>query len=310
MNSKSPNLAIGLGLAVILFIVCPVKTRAQERGHYLPGVYGLDCCVENPPGYFLIYLPMFYGTKAIKGPHGEDLIKLNGTVNFQVHNFILMAVPKKKIFGATYSASIDLPLVNAVIEPSRFPASFNSHNLTDLYIEPLNLTWHHDRYDLRTVYGFYPPTGKFDPNKVDNFGLGFWSHQFQAGTTARLSADHTWNASLLGTFETHTTKKGIDIRPGNDLTLEYGFGKRLFENRVNVGMAGYMEFQVSDDSGSRAILKSVHDRTFATGPEVSAEVTKMKIPVWFRYLPEYGVHARTSGHMLVFGIAVGKLSKK
>jgi len=296
-----------LSLAIVVMIGSVHPGRSQERGHYQPGAYGLDCCTENPPGYFLIYLPMFYGTKTLKGPNGETLLRVKGTVNFQVHNFILMYVPKKKILGATYSASIDLPLVNAVIQPSRLPTSFTGHGLTDLYIEPVNLTWHKDRADIRAVYGFYPPTGKYDPNKVDNFGLGFWTHQFQLGTTTRLSADHTWNASVLGTFETHTTKQGTDIRPGNDLTTEYGFGKRFMDNRVNVGIAGYMYFQVSDISGTQAILKSVHSRAFATGPEIYAEVTKLKIPVWFRYLPEYGVHARTSGHTLVFGIAVGKV---
>jgi len=297
-------------LTILLVMLAVYPARSQERGHYQPGVYGLDCCTENPAGFFVIYLPMFYGTKSIKGPHGEDLVKVNGTLNFQIHNFNFMVVPKRKVLGATYSASIDLPLVNAVIEPSRFPANFHGHGLTDLYFEPVNLTWHKDRADIRAVYGFYAPTAHFDPNRVDNFGLGFWTHQFQVGTTARLTADHTWNASVLGTFETHTTKKGTDIRPGNNLTIEYGLGKRVFENRVNLGVSGYMSFQVSDDSGTQAVLKSVHDRTFATGPEVYAEVTKLKIPVWLRYLPEYGVHARTSGHMLVLGIAVGKVLKK
>lgn len=302
------SLITKLCLAFFLMLFA-IPARPQERGHYQPGAYGLDCCVENPAGYFLIYLPMFYATKEIKGPNGGTLIKVNGTLNFQIHNFILMAVPRKKLFGATYSASIDLPLVNAVIRPNRLPDSITGHGLTDIYIEPLNLTWHKEREDIRVVYGFYPPTGKYDPNKVDNFGLGFWTHQFQLGTSARLSKDATWNASVLGTFEIATTKKGSNIRPGNYLTIEYGFGKKFWEKRVNVGVAGYMLFQVSDTSGVPAILKSVHSRTFATGPEVYAEVTKMRIPVWFRYLPEYGVHARPSGHTLVFGIAVGKVLK-
>jgi hypothetical protein len=221
-----------------------------------------------------------------------------------------MAIARKKILGATYSASIDLPLVNAVIRPDRLPSSFSGHGLTDLYVEPINLTWHKERADIKAAYGFYAPTGRYDPNQTDNFGLGFWTHQSQVGTTARLSADHTWNASLIGTLETHTTKRGKDTKPGNNFTVEYGFGKRLFENRVNVGLAGYMSFQITDDSGSQAVLRSVHDRTFATGPEISAQITKHKIPIWFRYLPEYGVRARTSGQTFVFGIGVGKVLKR
>ena len=297
-------------LTILVMMLAVYPARSQQRGHYQPGVYGLDCCVENPAGYFLIYLPMFYSTGSLKGANGQTILTINGKANFKIHNFIFMVVPKKKLLGATYSASLDLPLVNAVIRPDRLSSSFSGHGLTDIYIEPLNLTWHKEKADIRAVYGFYPPTGKYDPNAVDNFGLGFWTHQFQLGTSAKLSSDETWNASVLGTFETHTTKKGSDIRPGNDLTIEYGFGKKVWDKRVNVGMAGYMLFQVSDTSGGPVALRSVRGRTFATGPEVYAEVTKLKIPVWVRYLPEYGVHARTSGQMLVFGIAVGKVLKK
>jgi len=86
------------------------------------------------------------------------------------------------------------------------------------------------------------------------------------------------------------------VRPGNDLHFEWGIGKAL--GKIwDVGLAGYCQWQLTDDSGLDARDKSVHDRVLAVGPEVSVFIPPAKSFLSLRSLWEFGAIDRTEGHV-------------
>ena len=87
------------------------------------------------------------------------------------------------------------------------------------------------------------------------------------------------------------------MRPGNDFHFEWGIGKTLAKI-WDVGLAGYCQWQVTDDSGSDARDKSVHDRIFAVGPEVSVFIPAAKSFLSLRSLWEFEAKDRTEGQVI------------
>jgi len=87
----------------------------------------------------------------------------------------------------------------------------------------------------------------------------------------------------------------IDFAIGK--TLVRGGGTRLFQ----LGLAGYAEFQLSEDSGDQALVapRLGKDRVFALGPEVGFILPQEKLNFLVRVLPEFGAHSRTSGVTIV-----------
>lgn len=81
-------------------------------------------------------------------------------------------------------------------------------------------------------------TGDFSSDQVFNSGLGMWSQFFQLGTTYYPDKFKKWNASILSTWEICGTKLATNIRPGDQMTLEYGLGWRMFNYKLNIGVAG------------------------------------------------------------------------
>ncbi len=62
------------------------------------------------------------------------------------------------------------------------------------------------------------------------------------------------------------------------------------------GLAGYCQWQVTDDSGSDAVDKSTHDQVFDIGPEASVSLPKFKAFLNLRVLWEFDAEDRSEGN--------------
>ena len=90
----------------------------------------------------------------------------------------------------------------------------------DIFVEPITLSWHGAQHDAGVGYGFWIPSGDFDPNRPALIWKGFWSHMFTAGGTWYPDKDKTWSVSLLNRYEFHHEHQDLGIRPGQTLTLK------------------------------------------------------------------------------------------
>ena len=104
---------------------------------------------------------------------------------------------QKKILGGSYGFSVIIPAVNTRFTADAFNTSGESGGLSDIYFAPLVLGWEKGNANYTVNYGFYAPSGYFDPASPLNPGLGFWEQQIQAGMTYSIGKPKQWNTSLL-----------------------------------------------------------------------------------------------------------------
>jgi len=285
---------------VVVAVLLSTTAFAQQNGHYLQGITGLEDGSAPPPGFYVTYAPYLNLVNSVKGPDGNTLVNID--VNTVVHNMVFQMTTPKKFLGAWYGFEVIVPVVNTRLQGNEVSPSAQSAGLSDLYVAPLVLGWRKGQSTYLVEYGFYAPTGAFNPSNSFNPGLGFWEQQVQAGTTRYFDKKQLWNGSVLSTWEFNQTKSSEDLKPGPMTTFEYSFGRRLLHYSMNVGVAGYAYQKLSADSGSAvpAAVRGDLDRSFGLGPEFKYTNLKRHVSFDARYEPQFGVQSRTSGNTVVF----------
>jgi hypothetical protein len=239
-------------------------------------------------------------------PNGEAL---KGHIHINTLQIWLSNYLEKQLFGGRYGWQVNIPFTSRSAAPVFFNQSFDSpgHTLSiaDLYIEPFNLRWHWDRVDLFLAYGFFAPTGKFHRlTNTRNRGLGNWSQMATVASTFFWDSASTVSFSFYGTYEFHGRSRHLDFTAGQNLCVDFGFGKRL--GIVTVGLVGYFEMATTYDTGSGVpeIARNLKDRVAALGPEVSIEIGPLRSKLVFRYETEFAAKGRTQGNLGVVNAVV------
>ena len=289
-----------LALLVVLFFGDQVP--AQQSGHYIQGFTGLDNGTGAPPGVYVAYLPYIYDIDSLRGPQGTTLLKPDLTL--VADNVVYQATTTKKILGADYGVAVSIPIVNTRLTANFLNTNVQNAGVSDIYFAPIVLGWAKGKATYLLNYGFYAPSGQFDPNTSINSGLGFWEHQIQAGMGYSFDKKKLWNASALSTWEINQSKSGLDLTPGPMVNVEYSAGHRFDQYKINLGAAGYFYHKLSPDSGSDSTLlgTTALDRSFGIGPEFKYTNPVKHFSFDFRYEHQFGVQAKTQGDVYVIGI--------
>jgi hypothetical protein len=274
---------------------------AQETSHYPPGAEGIKAASIPGPGKYLKWYNFCYEADKLKDGRGNAV---PGAFDVDVFatapRFIWIS--GKKILGADYGWDILVPLIYTDLEIPGAGVDSSHTGMGDIFVEPLLLGWHGDRYDAVAAAGIWCPTGDFDVGSPTNAGKGFWTGMFTLGGTAYLDCEKTWSASALARYETNSERSKIAIRPGDDFHIEWGVAKNL-KKVWDVGVSGYCHWQVTDDSGAAVTYDpSIHDRFFSIGPEVQYFYQPASLSFQLRYQFEIAARDRPEGRNLVFSI--------
>jgi hypothetical protein len=156
----------------------------------------------------------------------------------------------------------------------------------DLLVQPVMLDWRGKRYDVGLYYGFWAPTGAYSEDRIANVGMGFWSQQFQA-FGAYYFDDYRKTALIVtGTYNFNSKKYDVDVTPGQSMTIEYNLSHYLTD-RVEIGVCGYDQWQITSDTGSAAQNKDVFYQIHGIGGQVSGWVIKEKFNITTKCMGEY-----------------------
>ncbi len=176
--------------ALLIVGLLPGPTAcAQQAGHYIGGATGLENGTGAPPGFYATYFPLVERVDALKGPDGATLASPN--INVVANMVAYAATMQKKILGAEYGLSVIIPVVNTRFTANLFNASAESAGLSDIYFAPVVLGWEKGNANYKLNYGFYAPSGQFDPSLPLNPGLGFGSIRYRPGQRTRLASQNS-----------------------------------------------------------------------------------------------------------------------
>lgn len=305
-----------LSLAVLSALVA-VPARAQLNGHNLRGDYGLSSGTQPEPGFWVGLLYPSYDVDTLRNRNGDEL-PFAGGLRTQAFAPWLWWVSDLEILGGKYSIFVSPSIANAALEaPVLGIDSESGFGLGDLYIQPIVLGWHLARADFLAGLGVFVPVGRYEDGADDNTGLGMWSYEIFGGTTLYLDEAKTWNLAATMFYETHSTKEDSDQEVGDTLTLEGGLGRSLAEGAVNVGIAYFGQWKVTDDDlGLDLQLPDEppidppslgRHRILGAGPEVTLPLASRKTLYGFltlRYFWDFGVESNAQGSTFIFNLTL------
>ena len=293
-----------LYIALLAILLVANVTIAQERGQYIPGFRGLSPAEQPHPGFTYGNFFYWYPTSTLKDRDGN-----NANTNFDLDLLadvnLFAYTPKKKFLGATYSASMIVPIMNTSIGLQRVGADVTVPTaFGDIYFEPISLGWAvgKGKGKIRAAYGFMAPTG------AKRASYDYFGHQVTFAGTYHPDKKGLWQISGNSVWEFHHKKQHEDVTVGNNVTFEYGVGRAFVKNKgaqiYQVGVVGYAQLQLTQDKGTDVVPFNVgaKDRVFAAGPEFNVILPKSKVAIAVRVLPEFGARSRTQGVTVIAGV--------
>lgn len=278
-----------LTLFVLLTIVVSATTCWAE--HYLNGAEGLLCGSAPQPGFYYRMYNMWYGSDKLMDSNGEE-IPLDFKTKAFVNAHRLIWVGNTQLIGANPVLYGIIPIVETDIEMKPLGIDEHGFGLGDVTAAGF-LNWDWSQFEVVAGMGMMIPTGTDD--SLADPGKGMWSFMPSIGATVYFDEAKKFHASILSWYEVHS-ENGKDTRPGDDFHFEWGIGTTLLEGGLNLGIVGYSQWQITDDSGSNVIYDaSVHDEVHAVGGEASLFWPKINTMFQFRYLSEFGAVDRPEG---------------
>lgn len=267
---------------------------AQAGGHYVAGVEGLQGSSVPPPGnYYLGYLA-HYDIDDFRAPGTDSKLpgSNSGKVTALANRFV--KITSTRLLGADYGFETIIPVTRSSLDIGAAGVSDHRSGVGDIYVGPLVLGWHGPRWDAVAAAGVWLDTGNHDHPASP--GKGYRSTMLTGGVTVYLDEAKTVSASALSRFE-RNGRTDAGLRPGNQLTLEWGVGKQF--GRWQAGMVGYDQWQLGEDSGPGASPNKAGRH--AVGVELVHAVRMgllLKGAAYKEYQVEAGTGAEAKGSLL------------
>jgi len=296
------------GLIVSIILMFSTPTHGAEAGHYQPGVWNIrDWSVPDKGWYFMQY-NTWYGSNDLKDANQESAgnVPIKGSsasVHPDVHS--VMFVPTflwssgATVAGGDFAMLISptfgsTSLANRLYDVnSRRDFRKEQWGAGDMLVQPLRLTWRSRTDSFTLAYGFYAPVGTYSAGSPGNVGLGFWGHQFSGSVYSHPKSDQT-TLMFTAVYEVNTARSGTTDTPGGHIGLEYGVSQYLGK-RVELGVAGFNYFQVSDDRGADAVSPTTHEKVYGLGPQGTLWILAGRLSLAFRMLLDYDAKSRFDG---------------
>jgi len=291
------------------FFVCllaastiPLPTLAQVRGVYPLGMSATNSGVTPEAGISYVNQFLFYSRDQAKGPNGDVLATGQNSVMMDMNSLVWVSKGKVDFLGGPlFSMSATIPIANNSLTSDTEGGISGGGGLADSYYQPFILGWRKKRADIRAVYGFLAPSGRFNLGASNNVGSGYWTHAFSSGQTFYLNANRTTAVSAFQMYEVHTTQQGTQIHPGDTLDLDYSLTHVLSLQRelnLQVGLVGYEQWQLTDKTGPNitSAHSSAHYRVNALGFGSTLILPQRKVSVGIKYFKEFEDRSTFQGY--------------
>jgi len=264
-------------LAFAVALVPWTSARADEGGvpFWFSGEFASLAAVPSAPGWSLVTMPYYYDGSADK----SKTFHKGGTLVAGVKSTVALTLfqpgyaPDTKIldgqpyvglgWGPGYNrTSVDITLTQPALNVGRSDSITGG---TDLY--PFaSLSWTKGNDNWMTYLTGDIPVGAYQSSRLANLGIGHGAIDAGGGYTYlndKTGLEFSAVAGVTYNWEnTHTNyKNGIDSH------LDWAISQFLSAN-WEIGVAGYVYYQLTGDSGSGDRVGAFKSRVASVGPEV------------------------------------------
>lgn len=295
-------------LAVLLFVVVPV--HAQVRGVYPLGMSATNAGVTPESGFTYANVFLFYARDELKDSSGQITAAGLNSLILDMNSFVWVSRNQLGILGGpVFSASATLPIANNSLSSDVDGALTGGGGFADSYYQPFILGWRAPRADIRAVYGFLAPTGRFSADANTNVGSGYWTHALSSGQTFYLTENKATALSAFQMYEFHTTQHGTHIHPGQTMNLDYSLTRTVplqSDLRLQIGLVGYEQWQTTDKTGPTVTVAQAtsHYRVNALGFAANAMLPARKVSAGFKYFKEFSNKSTFQGYSAQISAAI------
>ena len=297
-------------LVAALLCLLATSAQAQNRGVYPLGLSAVNSGVSPEPGFTYNNSFLFYSRSEQKGGNGEVLATGLQSVLLDMNTLLWASTGEIAMLGgARFSSAVTIPIANNSLSSSAQGPISGGGGVGDLYFQPVILAWRNERADIRGIFGFLAPTGKFNAGANDNVGNGYWTPVIAAGETFYLSDDRVTTLSAFEMYEFHSTQSGTHIHPGETFDLDYSLMRAFTfpDSRLQVGLVGYGAWQTTAKTGQEITpaQEAQRYRVNALGVGLNFVLPARKVTLSFKYFDEFSNQWTYQGYSVQISIGVG-----
>jgi hypothetical protein len=311
MTARQPFLLYSLVVvaALYLFVTSPAA-QSQVRGVYPVGMNATNAGVTPQSGITYSNLFVFFSRDEEKGRNGEVLATGQNSIMMDLNSFVWVSKKTISVLGdPVFSASATLPIANNSLTSAINGSLSGGGGFADSFYQPVILGWRTKRADIRAIYGFLAPTGRFSAGGNNNVGSGYWTSVLSSGQTIYLRDNRATAFSAFQMYEFHGAQEGTRIRPGQTLNLDYSLTQSfsLQANlRVQFGIVGYEQWQTTDKRGPTItpVEAAAHYGVNALGVGGNAILPDRKMSLGFKYFHEFHCTSTYQGYTLQISGAI------
>lgn len=277
---------------VMALVLGSLSGGAFAEGHYVPGIEGIRAASAPPPGTYYIGYLVHYDIDSLKVPGTDDDMpgKNGGSVTALANRFVHMT--DNKFLGADYGIEAVIPIINKDLNLNAIGYRNEETGVGDIYLAPLILGWHDERWDGLFSAGIWFDTA--NSGELADPGNGYPSTMLTGGGTVYLDQDKSFSASAMMRYEFHmgdSQNPAGSYDPGDQATMEWGIGKKVTPV-LELGFVGYSQWQTTKDSGAGASADKFSRH--AIGVEASYLSKMLGGFIEVAYYNEYDVEAGTN----------------
>jgi hypothetical protein len=251
---------------------------------------------------------VFFSRDEKRDSEGNVVATGQNSIMMDLNSFVWVSKGKIGLLGgAVFSASATLPAANNSLTSDLVGPLGGGAGFADSFYQPLILGWRKRRADIRAIYGFLAPTGRFEAGGNNNVGSGYWTSVLSSGQTIYLTENKATALSAFEMYEFHGTQQGTMIHPGQTFNLDYSLTQALplqGNLRLQLGLVGYGQWQTTDKHGPTITPEQAAARYKVNGLGFAANAIfpGRKASVGVKYFHEFACRSTYQGYTLqIFG---------
>lgn len=299
--------------SLVLFF--PQTIFADEGGvpFWMSGQYAAMAAVPMATGWSLVAMPYYYSGSADKSKtfqHGQS-VNAGLTTREALALIQLGYVAEEKILGGqpyiglgwgpgTNTTTASVSVTHPNIELNRTNSMTGG---TDIY--PLaSLTWNKGNNNFKTYITGDIPVGAYSSTSLSGIGIGHGAMDAGGGYTYLNNTTGLEFSAIAGATY-NLENKQTNYKNGIDSHLDWSVSQFLSQ-QWQVGIAGYVYYQLTADSGSGDKVGAFKSQVSAIGPQIGYvfNVGKNQAYINLRTYKEFWAKNRVEGYATIATISL------